>query len=179
MITGSLRGKILLKQPQCYSCNSPKASQRPSKLAICKLKNKIKLIYWPPINKLIPNEVDVEVLLIKELPLVTCQRVSWPPIKVQVCLRWPSLAPGQGSLDRGREVPPYCCQGRSSTRHMKGVHSPFYGPAPLQKPLLPSEFMYPIARINNASLIRDPGYWDPWREVLCAQCHAMRSSANH
>lgn len=29
--------------------------------------------------------------------------------------------------------------------------------------------MYPIARINNASLIRDPGYRDPWREVLCAQ----------
>ena len=37
--------------------------------------------------------------------------------------------------------------------------------------------MYPIARINNASLIRDPRHRDPWREgcweqnrVQCAAC---------
>lgn len=37
--------------------------------------------------------------------------------------------------------------------------------------------MYPIARINNASLIRDPRYRDPWREgcweknrLQCAPC---------
>lgn len=91
------------------------------------------------------------------------------------------MAPGQGPRDRGREVLPYCCQSRSSTEHMKGIHSRFYGPRWLLKPLLWSEFMYPIARINNASLIRDPRDRDPWREgcweknqVQCAlfQCCA-------
>lgn len=108
---------------------------------------------------------------------MTCQHVPWPPIKVQVCLRWPSLALGQGPRDRGREVLPYCCQSRSSTEHMKGIHSRFYGPRWLLKPLLGREFMYPIARINNASLIRDPRHRDPWREgcwemnqVQCAPC---------
>lgn len=33
--------------------------------------------------------------------------------------------------------------------------------------MLWSEFMYPIARINNASLIRDPRRPDPWREGDC------------
>lgn len=138
-------------------------------------------------SKLNPNEVDVQVQLIKELPPVTCQHVSWPPIKVQVCLRWPSLAPSQGRHNRGREVLPYCCQSRSSTEHMKGMHSRFYGPGWLHKPLLCGEFMYPIARINNASLIRDPRNQDPWREggwekkkssAMCA-VSVPRSSANH
>lgn len=71
------------------------------------------------------------------------------------------MAPGQGPHDRGREVLPYCCQNRSSTEHMKGIHSRFYGPRWLLKPLLWSEFMYPIARINNASLIRDPRHETP------------------
>lgn len=69
---------------------------------------------------------------------------------------------------------------------MKGIHSRFYGLRWLLKPLLRSEFMYPIARINNASLIRDPRYRDPWREgVLGKEPTAMctmpvlRSSANH
>lgn len=60
---------------------------------------------------------------------------------------------------------------------MKGMHSRFYGPRWPLKPLLWSEFMYPIARINNASLIRDPRNRDPWREgcweknrVQCAPC---------
>lgn len=44
------------------------------------------------------------------------------------------------------------------------MHSRFYGQRWLHKPLLCSEFMYPIARINNASLIRDPRNRDPWRE---------------
>lgn len=109
---------------------------------------------------------------------MTCQRVSWPPIKVQVCLRWPSLAPSQGRHNRGREVLPYCCQSRSSTEHMKGAHSRFYEPRWPHEPLLCGEFMYPIARINNASLIRDPRNQDPWREgswrkknqVECAPC---------
>lgn len=118
---------------------------------------------------------------------MTCQHVSWPPIKVQVCLRWPSLAPSQGRHNRGREVLPYCCQSRSSTKHMKGMHSRFYGPRWLHKPLLCSEFMYPIARINNASLIRDPRNQDPWREqswgkkkssAMCA-VSVLCSSANH
>lgn len=133
-------------------------------VSIGKKENKIKVIYWPPISKLNPNEVDVEVRLIKELPRVTCQHVSWPPIKVKVCLRWPSLAPSQGRHNRGREVLPYCCQSRSSTEHMKGLHSSFYGPRWLHKPLLCSEFMCPVARINNVSLIRDPRDRDPWRE---------------
>lgn len=64
---------------------------------------------------------------------------------------------GKGSLTRR-------CQSTSSTRHMKGIHSSFYGPKWLQPALLASEFMYPIARINNARLIRDPGRRDPWRE---------------
>lgn len=51
------------------------------------------------------------------------------------------------------EVLPYCCQSRKSAEHMKGIHSRFYGPRRLLKPLLWSEFMYPIARINNAGLI--------------------------
>lgn len=38
---------------------------------------------------------------------------------------------------------------------MKGAHSSVYGPRWPPEPLLWTEFMYPIARINNASLIRD------------------------
>lgn len=65
------------------------------------------------------------------------------------------LGPGPAPAQQGREVFPYWCQSRSSAEHMKGRHSRFYGWRWLHKPLR-SEVMWPVGRINNASLIRAP-----------------------